>query len=98
MPNLWTTLQRLTLYLIGAALLVAAGLRYVPLLKSNQARRAENVRKRENLAAMQVRHQQLQASIKSLETDPKAVERAARDILGLARPGEVVISFESPRR
>jgi cell division protein FtsB len=98
MPNLWTTLQRLTLYLIGAALLVAAGLRYMPLLKSNQARRAENVRKRENLAAMQVRHQQLQASIKSLETDPKAVERAARDILGLARPGEVVISFESPRR
>lgn len=98
MPNLWTTLQRLTLYLIGVSLLIAAGLRYVPLLKSNQARRAEIERKRERLAGLQVRHQLLQASIKSMETDPKAVERAARDILGVARPGEVIVSFENVRR
>jgi cell division protein FtsB len=98
MPNLWTSLQRLTLYLIGASLLIAAGLRYVPLLKSNQARRAEIERQRERMTALQFRHQQLQASIKSMETDPKAVERAARDILGVARPGEVIVSFESVRR
>lgn len=98
MPNFWTSLQRLTVYLIGASLLIAAGLRYVPLLKSNQIRRAEIERKKERLVALQSRYQQLQASIKSLETDPKAVERAARDILGVARPGEVIVSFEIPRR
>lgn len=98
MPNFWTSLQRLTIYLIAASLLIAAGLRYVPLLKSNQARRAENERKRERLVAMQARHQQLAASIKSLETDPKAVERAARDILGVARPGEVIVSFQESAR
>lgn len=98
MPNFWTSLQRLTIYLIAASLLIAAGLRYVPLLKSNQARRAENERKRERLVGMQARHQQLAASIKSLETDPKAVERAARDILGVARPGEVIVSFQDSVR
>ncbi len=98
MPNFWTSLQRLTIYLIAASLLIAAGLRYVPLLKSNQARRAENARKRERLVALQSRYQQLQASLKSLETDPKAVERSARDILGVARPGEVIVSFEGPAR
>jgi len=34
--------------------------------------------------------------IDSLKTDPKTVERLAREQLGLARPDETVVRFETP--
>ena len=34
--------------------------------------------------------------LESLRTDPQAVERLAREKLGLAKPGETVIHFEGP--
>ena len=41
---------------------------------------------------------QLSASISSLQNDPKAVERLAREKLGWARTNETVIRFEQPAR
>ena len=38
----------------------------------------------------------LRAQIASLEQEPFAVERAIREDLGLARPGEVVVRFDPP--
>ena len=40
---------------------------------------------------------QLRTSIDALRYDPKAVERLARERLGYAKPGEIVIRFEEPR-
>jgi cell division protein FtsB len=39
---------------------------------------------------------QLKASVDALKDDPRAVERLAREKLGYAKPGEIVIRFESP--
>jgi cell division protein FtsB len=36
----------------------------------------------------------LSAAIESMNNDPKAVERLAREKLGYAKPGETVIRFE----
>lgn len=33
---------------------------------------------------------------KSLKTDPKAIERIAREEMGLARPGEIIIKLPPP--
>lgn len=38
----------------------------------------------------------LQASIHRLKTDPRAVERVARDKFGLCRPGEKIYDFGAP--
>ncbi len=35
-------------------------------------------------------NRQLQDSVKALKTDPQAIERIAREELGLARPGEII--------
>jgi len=38
----------------------------------------------------------LQAEIAGLESDERAIERIARDELGLVRPGEIVFQFPPP--
>jgi len=98
MKNLWHTLHHLTLGLIVTAVVVGAALKYAPLLKANQAHRAEIQHKRDKVAALEAQHRQLQSGINSLQTDPRAVERAARDILSYARPEEVVVTFEEAKR
>jgi len=35
-------------------------------------------------------NQQLQAKVKALKTDPEAIERIAREEMGLAKPGEYI--------
>jgi cell division protein FtsB len=38
----------------------------------------------------------LGGEVQSLKTDPKAIERIAREEMGLARPGEVIIKLPPP--
>ena len=92
---LWTLLNRIVFVLIFLALLGAAGLQYVPLLRANQAHRAAIEHKKERVAALESRHKQLQASIESLRSNPQSVERAAREVLSCARPDEWVVTFEN---
>ena len=40
---------------------------------------------------------QLATAIQNLQSDPKTVERIAREKLGYAKPGETVIYFEAPQ-
>ena len=41
-------------------------------------------------------NRELRLEIDSLKSDPKTVERLAREQLGLARPDETVIRFDVP--
>jgi cell division protein FtsB len=38
----------------------------------------------------------LSAQIRALRSDPLVVERMAREILGMARPGEIVLTIRQP--
>jgi cell division protein FtsB len=38
-------------------------------------------------------NQQLEQEVRELKTDPRKIEKIARDELGLARPGEVIIKI-----
>lgn len=38
-------------------------------------------------------NQELETQIKSLKTDPKAIEKMAREQMGLARPGEIIFTL-----
>jgi cell division protein FtsB len=51
---------------------------------------------RQEIDRINQENQQLQKSVQSLKTDPEAIERIAREEMGLARPGEYI--FKIPAR
>ena len=94
----WDKLSKVTLFLIFVAALVFAFLRYLPLIQKNQNYRKELLALDARVAEQERTGKQLRASIDSLQNDPKAVERLAREKLGWARTNEMVIRFEQPAR
>ena len=50
----------------------------------------------EKNARVAAENAQLQREIKQLRSNPAAVERAAREQLGLVKPGEIVFTLEAP--
>jgi cell division protein FtsB len=51
---------------------------------------------RDRIAALNTRVETLKSEIVALERDPFALERAIREELELARPGEIVVRFAPP--
>ncbi|MST95249.1 MAG: septum formation initiator family protein [Pedosphaera sp.] len=94
--GIWSKLTKLVLILMGAAGLLAVGVWYLPLIRQNERMRQrvfqldEQVKKEEEL------NKSLTTSVTAGRTDPKTVERLARETLGFAKPGETVIHFEKP--
>ncbi len=50
----------------------------------------------ERIRALEAERDRLEAEIKRLDSDPRAVEKAAREKLGLAAPGEKVVVEPGP--
>ena len=55
----------------------------------------ETLQKQTNL--LQQENQDLQKHIDALKSDPKAVEKVAREQLHMAKPGEIVITYSDPQ-
>ncbi len=93
-------IRRILLTLFLAGLVAAAG--YKVVYGPNgmivyKAKRAEYQRLQHEIDAETERHQELQERVKALQTDPKAIEREAREQLGYVRPGERVLVQRQPR-
>lgn len=58
--------------------------------------RAELTASQARIEALASRAETLREEIDALERDPFAIERAIREELGLARPGERVVRFSQP--
>jgi cell division protein FtsB len=69
---------------------------YLPPIKHNERLRKEILGLDEKIAKRTEDRKQLMTSIHVLQSDPKAVDRLARERLGFAKPGETVIRFETP--
>ncbi|HLX74418.1 MAG TPA: septum formation initiator family protein [Terriglobales bacterium] len=63
-----------------------------------QQKRAEYNKLQEDIQVLQKQNQRYSQQIKALKSDPKAIEKAAREELRYARPGEVVYVVPSPTR
>ncbi|MCX8090170.1 MAG: septum formation initiator family protein [Verrucomicrobiae bacterium] len=94
-PGIWHKLTRLAMGLILLALLLLIGVWYLPLIRTNERYRQELLRLDAQIQREEETARQLKNSIEALRTDPRAVERLARERLGYARPGETVIRFEA---
>lgn len=57
-----------------------------------EAARAEHAQTAAEAASLQVENQRMEVEIQALHTDPETIERAARQHLGMVRPGEIVVS------
>lgn len=94
--TIWSRLTRMVLFLVLAASAMLVGLWYLPLIDQNRAMREQLLRLHAEVQREEAAAQQKRNAIEALRNDPKAVERLAREQLGLAKPGETVIHFEAP--
>jgi cell division protein FtsB len=94
--GIWDKLTPVVIFLLFIAGLLLVGVWYLPLIKQNQRMRGEIFRLDNAIRKEEEIGRQLRNSIHALRDD-SAVERLARERLGYAKPGEVVIRFESPR-
>ncbi len=92
--GIWPKLTRVVIFLLVVAGILGVIIWYLPLIKDNEAMRKRILSLETQIKQEEDRARQLDASIRALRTAPKAVERLAREKLGYAKPGEIMIRFE----
>lgn len=92
--GIWQKLTRLMALLLFLAAMLAVVFWYIPLIQQNERMRKEIQRLQMQIKAEERATQALEERIRTLRTDPKAVERLARERLGFAKTNETVIFFE----
>lgn len=60
-------------------------------------KRSEHQKLEQELKSLQLENERLSQSIKALRTDPKTIEKEAREQLRYTRPGEVVYALPSDK-
>jgi cell division protein FtsB len=95
--GIWDKLRRLVVLLLFAAAVLAVIVWYLPLVQYNERMRHEILRMNVQVRQEEERTRQLEGAIRALRTDPRAVERLAREKFGFVKPGETRIQFEPPQ-
>jgi len=96
--DIWSRLSRVVIFLLLLTGLVGVAVWYRPLIKHNEALRKKIFDLEAQVQREEQENRRLEAAIKAMQTDPRTVERVAREKLNWARPGETVIRFEEPQR
>ena len=94
--GIWDKLTKVVLLLLFLAGVLGVCVWYLPTIRQNEQMRKEILRLDHDLKRAEDEARVLDNSLKALRTDPKTVERLARESLGYAKPGETVIHFEEP--
>ena len=94
--SVWDRMTRVVASLLAVAALVWVAILYFPLMRQNEVMRQQIVELDREIQEEETASRQLRLEIDSLKTDPKSVERLAREQLGLARPDETVVRFDTP--
>jgi cell division protein FtsB len=92
--SIWDKLTRVVIFLLFVAGILLVAIWYLPLIKQNERMRKEILRLERLSQKEEETGRQLRTSIDALRRDPKTVERLARERLGYAKTGEIVIRFE----
>ena len=92
--GIWSKLNRVVIFLILLAGVLVIVVRYLPLIQQNERMRQQILRDEAKIQKAKAVNKELKASIETLQTDPKAVERLARERMGYAKPDETVVHFE----
>ena len=92
--NVWKFISGVCLLLvIGLAVALLWGGVFRPVLKEREALEAEKAALEARQAELEARLRELREMQARLESDPRFVEKIAREDLGYAKDGEVVFKF-----
>jgi cell division protein FtsB len=91
--GIWSKLTRVVVFLIVIAVALLVFNWYLPLIQQNERMRKDILNLESQIKKEEETSKQLQAEIDAMRSDPKTVERLARDKFGYARPDETVVRF-----
>ncbi|MCS7337575.1 MAG: septum formation initiator family protein [Verrucomicrobiae bacterium] len=91
--GIWDKLNRAAVLLLVLAAVMGVVVLFTPLFRQKERLHKELIRLDGQIEKAQQENKQLEAAVKILSRDPKAVERVAREKLGYAKPGETIIRF-----
>jgi cell division protein FtsB len=92
--GIWSWLTQAVVALVALAVVLLIGMTYVPLIQQNEQMRRRIDTLNVELDKQRQIAKQLQGEFDALHSDPKTVERLAREKLGYAKTEETVIHFE----
>ncbi|RME94269.1 MAG: septum formation initiator family protein [Verrucomicrobia bacterium] len=90
-PATWNWLGNIGLAVLVLLILVGSAFHCLPEIQAQQRLQQRKLELERQIQRFEKEITILDFRIRQLQTDPKAVERAARAWLGYARPGEAVI-------
>lgn len=96
--GIWQKLTKVVVFLLILAALLAVVVWYLPLIRHNEGMRREILRIDGKVKEEEEKSKRLKAEIEAIRTDPKTVERLARERMSYARSNETVIRFEPVHR
>lgn len=96
--GIWQKLTKVVVFLLIVAGLLAVVVWYLPLIRHNEGMRREILRIDGKVKEEEEKSKRLKAEIDAIRTDPKTVERLARERMSYARSNETVIRFEPVHR
>jgi cell division protein FtsB len=94
--GIWDKLTKLAVLLLFILGVVGVAIWYLPLIKQNERMRQQLLQSETKVKAEEARYRDLRIATEAARSNPKTVERTAREKLGYAKPGETVIRFEEP--
>lgn len=94
--GIWETLTRVVIFLLLVALLFVVVVWYMPLINHNERLRKQILKLDAQIQQEEETSRSLKASYDAVHRDPKTIERLARERLGYAKAGEIIIHFEEP--
>lgn len=86
---------RLLAGLIAPVILALGAMACLPLLREKAAQKRQQLELEELIRVEQTRERELVARIAAIKADPRAVEKLAREKLGLVRSNEVMFKFRA---
>lgn len=94
--GIWDKLTKLVIFLLFVAGIGVVFFWYLPLIQQNQRYRREILALDSRISEQEKLSRYLRATIELHQSDPKTIERLAREKLGWARTNEMVVRFEAP--
>jgi len=93
--GIWDRITHTIVALIVVVMVIGVGVWYLPLIQQNKRMRQEMIQLDHEIETQQAIAERARIEIEAIQSDPKTVERLARERLGYAKPGETVIRFQS---
>lgn len=93
---IWDKLTKLTIFLLFVLGVVGVAIWYLPLIRTNQHMREQLLQNEMKIQAEEEKYRLAKIAVDAARNNIKTIERMARENLGYAKPGEVVIRFEDP--